>query len=268
MNVSDLLLRIDFQTERIPLYATTSNSALVETGKEAIVRTDLPHPTTLGVVSKDYRFISHKEVMSNFLEFTKPLGEAQVTKYSLPQDGGRFFAQIEYPEHPINVGHDRMNMMLIVGNSYDTTKAFTLRFGAYRLVCSNGLVIGEGLMNHRQTHMRSLDITGMQHAIMNAAEEKGKQFQSVAERMAMIRVQPLEAIAFLDKLEKDKKLTGYHVSRIKEHYSSPMFQAEKGTVWELYNAFTEYTSHASKLSHERQISISQLAWTELSKIAA
>ena len=62
------------------------------------------------------------------------------------------FTDVDY-----KVGDDVINPTITVFNSYNKKFAYKVIFGAFRIVCSNGLIVGDIFMNYRKEHHQNHD---------------------------------------------------------------------------------------------------------------
>jgi len=105
-------------------------------------------------VSKKYTFVPTMKILRTFdKEGWKPV-EVQETK-------PRIKAKAGYQKHLIRLRHISMfrkNFQqeipeIVIVNSHDKSSAFQIKLGIFRLVCSNGLIIGKYLKNYRIIHI-------------------------------------------------------------------------------------------------------------------
>jgi hypothetical protein len=109
-----------------------------------------------------YQPISHEEIIflteqaaANHPEYGKP-----VMSVDLFADGGKLKVQAKFPDVRYNIGSnvdDYVNPTIDVFSSYDLGWKYGGRFGAYRLVCSNGLTVGKIFESFKRRHLTSLD---------------------------------------------------------------------------------------------------------------
>jgi len=157
----------------------------MDTGSDALFNGDNGEP--ISVVSRKYKVTSHKEVNdfayklfeANNINFTE--GKTEVT-----HNGSKFYKEFIFPDYKIDpaILSETQNTALdgdpstdgyvlraILQNSYDRSKAFTFTFGAYRFVCSNGLVIGKTLETFRVRHNVKPNFEKLGHNFIDSAEK-------------------------------------------------------------------------------------------------
>jgi len=140
-------------------------------GFKAIV--DSETGKVFSIVSKDYRLIRHEAAIEEIeaaIHQTNGLGpyEARTAFYN---DGGRIrrvyrFVGVSYEVKP----GDFVNPELRLLNSYDLAWPLVVDLGAYRQICSNGLVIGTIFLQLRKRHVTELNRIGLWESVTTALE--------------------------------------------------------------------------------------------------
>lgn len=115
----------------------------------------------IGVVSKKYSLVQHRDVLEAArkaltaagIEPSELQAELQITKY-----GERMALSIFLPdEYSYKIGErDAMSLRLELWNSVDRSIRLRVLMGWFRLVCSNGLIIGVMQSDVRRRHVNEL----------------------------------------------------------------------------------------------------------------
>jgi hypothetical protein len=149
----------------------TDNEIVCE-GYQAITNPDNDHLYT--VASDKYHVTRHEDLLITVEEAIAENPEFGHFKRSISftNDGARMRAKYRFPDVEFPLDHsDVINPTVEVYNSYDLSWSRRVLFGAFRLVCSNGLVIGKTFMNYRRKHsyldqdnreIKSLLMSGME----------------------------------------------------------------------------------------------------------
>jgi len=158
------IVGIDFpRVEERPLYNTMDEYGVTKTikveGSRAMVNPDSDH--MYSIVSDRYKTVHYKdslEMVEDALQSNSEYGKYE-RHVDFMNDGGRMLAKYRLTDHAIPVGSndDLINPEVIVRRSYDTTWGFVLLFGAFRFVCSNGLVVGQKIVDYKHKHTLGLD---------------------------------------------------------------------------------------------------------------
>jgi hypothetical protein len=123
------------------------------------------------IVSKDYRLIRHEEAteaVEGVLNDSGGLGSYEV-RTDFYNEGGRMRRTYRFPDVSVEIEpHDHINPELHLFNSYDKTWPFIVLLGAFRMVCTNGLVVGEEFLHLRKRHVFTLDQANLKEEISTA----------------------------------------------------------------------------------------------------
>ena len=245
----------DFPVKLSPI----KTNGVVIPHKVSVFRSDLNKP--IGVVSDKYSLIPHKEVIKGMRQ---ALGTMEYDeKVTTIKDGAHLFATYRLKDVQYQVAQgDNLDIQIIARNSYDGRKAFSLTLGAFRLVCTNGMIIGREFFTFSQRHV-----------------EAGTEFNSelLKERIGEM------VSSFKGSLEDMKKMTHtqlsknpdtlfdtdlvdlpeYLVKAAKEEY----LKAKVHTVWGFYNSLTFAISHSMRKENPKtQIKFLQRSWAMVAEL--
>jgi hypothetical protein len=139
-----------------------------------------PHYIPIGLVSKEYQLVPHKEVLGAAIAACEKskiaLAEAQVdltlTQYG-ERMGLRVFLPKQYDFDPGD-GHP-MAMRLECFNSVEGSLRFKVFIGWFRFVCSNGLIIGVTRTNFQHRHDGDLSIADIATVLTSGLKEADKE---------------------------------------------------------------------------------------------
>jgi hypothetical protein len=218
---------------------------------EAIV--DLDTGKVFCIVSTHYKLIRHEsaiEQVERAIAERRDLGQFQVVT-EFYNDRGRMRRTYRFLEIEVEISAgDPISPELIVFNSYDTAWPFIVLLGAFRIVCTNGLVVGEKFLHLRKRHIYEL-------GQINVAEEIGtalKRFNQQARQWKGLTEKKLTPRAYSKVLEAMR--LGI---KAREEVESRIFREADGidpdgfpilTVWGFYNVLTWHISHNSvSLNH-------------------
>lgn len=196
------------------------------------------------VVSSKYRVVQHGQALDTVEQALQEyFGKGADIKGSVRAlDGGaRVIAEYKLPIKPINLGGKDVNEITVsVRNSYDRSWPLDASLGAFRLICSNGMRIGETFgsmtLKHVGTESGSEVLAHLDTIISRAPRLK-----EVWTEWADTRVERDEAVALLDGEFPDKYLDPI----IGERARYPM------TKWDLYNHLTRFATHDTKSLRRR-----------------
>ena len=208
------------------------------TNRKAVVRTDTMQ--TLGVVSNDYELVKHGSVIDSFREAGKKYHVKE--KIQLTNDGAYLFYQMIFPKVEYEVAKgDIVRMMMIAKNSYNGMNSVQIIFGAFRLVCLNGMVIGTKFMQFSFRHVGNVGGLNSNEMIEQYQDAYKNHIRLFGERMPVISEMSRKQLLPGDHLFTDKvvNLPEYLLQEAKTSY-----EAEKDkTVWGYYNSLTFAITH-------------------------
>ena len=119
-------------------------------------------PVPVGLVSKTYNLVQHGELIERALKWIKSVPGATVPdqiELSATANFERILAKFDLGEGlSISPDGKPVNLQLVCRNSVDGSTAIRARLGWYRLVCSNGMIVGVTLGRTRLTHKPEADL--------------------------------------------------------------------------------------------------------------
>lgn len=247
----------DFPVSLVPLHIQQHGIEVPK--KRAVFREDTKQ--TIGVVSDKYELFKHKEVVDGFRKALKGIETEETIKLS--DNGAHMFLAYKFTAENVEVRKgDMVSLQLIVRNSYDGSNALKMILGAYRLVCSNGMIIGKQFMSYSQRHIGNgagVDIPLLQGKISDLTA----QFKEVAPAMVRLSKAKLDPIVGSEHLfdRKTVALPAYLLKKAEEEY----VKAKDLTRWGWYNALTYAITHDSKKDNPGQaVHFGKIAWNAVS----
>jgi hypothetical protein len=112
----------------------------------------------ISTVSKRYCLVKNWDVVEPFI---KEFGHENIKKFYTYGKGKYLYMEIK-TGRKFNFGTedkpDWIEEILIIQNSYDKTKSFQFKLGAFRWVCSNGLFSGVAIINYKKIHVGNINI--------------------------------------------------------------------------------------------------------------
>ena len=130
------------------------------------------------IVSTDYKLIRHEEAIKRIEEaiYEVPDFGEYKTYTNFYNDGGRMRRTYRFPKISVEIERgDAVNPELHLVNSYDVTWPFIILLGAFRLICTNGLVIGKKFLYLKKRHVLGLDLIDPKEQVSTALKRFDKQ---------------------------------------------------------------------------------------------
>lgn len=231
-----------FPVECRPL---TELTGLPDRDLQAIVRKDTN--TVLAVHGQRYTLIKNADVydrVDSAIRGSEALDTSgmQIVD-SVAYEGGRSIRSYIFPEHKISIGRGRRdvtNLRLNVINSYDGSTNLRINMGGYRLVCANGMVVGDDVSNYVARHTSGFQVDEVRTRVAASVDN----FMRMGEQWRM----------WSKELCTDDKAIGLikAFSRGSAAMNTRLFDiwlAESGTLgktmWAFFNTLTYWSTHAT-----------------------
>ena len=145
-------------------------------------------------VSERYTLVQNRDLLAPFVA---RFGVQAFEKAYMTKRGASSFLIRTGREIDVGDG-DVVREQLLVTNSYNKSKSFSFIFGAFRLICSNGLFTGAVTMNFRKIHVGDIPVADMVRHVIEHFEENTfdlwRKMKTVASSVA-------EQVAFVSTLK-------------------------------------------------------------------
>lgn len=203
---------------------------------KAVFRTDENRP--ISAVSDRYRLITHEEIIDHSQAFMEKLGKFDVI-HTLDKDGARVMSEYTFKDRTIDIGGgDIMALRAYVENSYNGTKSARIKLGAWRFICSNGLIIGKTAIDliFRHTGQNAID---WEHTFPNP-ELISDNFLDESKKWQKY------SVSWVKQADAEKLITEAAENGIVPKKSADKFVEEiepEVTFWNIYNLFTAEITH-------------------------
>jgi len=169
-----------------------------------------------------------------------------VIQFNLLANGGKIKVNARFPEveHEISTG-DIVNPTSDIFSSYDLGWKYKAMFGAYRLVCSNGMTVGEVFDSFKKRHLVGLDPDELTNMLMTGMPKFSEQ-TGLWKLMAEKKVPQL----MYDSVMEDLKFSEGEIQKIeavKEARSGLLLpdalKQKDLNMWDLNSVLTQYVTH-------------------------
>ena len=220
-------------------------------GKSALV--DLRTGKVYNVITGEYRVIKHEDVIDMLecaVDENPDFGTAERTIW-MSGDGARMRAEYKFLDTPTEIIHqgksDLVYPSIMAYHSYDGKWAIRALFGAWRMVCSNGLVIGEKWAVYRREHHQPLEKDGrdLKATISNGMEKFSdytEMWKSWVDRITTVKEyeDAMETIGFGPK---EQEVIGKEVEVSSGIKIEDGYKHKTLSLWVFYNILCQYITH-------------------------
>ena len=235
---------IDFTIRREQLF-TKSGKA---TNRDAIIRNDTED--IVGIVSDSYNEIEYRPAFDAASKALDKVGGLHMKKLEVSPNGSRMFAHFEQEMEAEVVKGDIVKPTLILTNSLDGSTKFGFMLGAFRLVCSNGLMAGVSAMNISVKHTANLDIDEVAHRGEDALDLFTKKTLPLWSRMNEIKY---ATQYYIDEMLSLKNIIP---QKMTERVAELANNKQESSIWEVYNHYTYHLTHEYNGSVDRRMELS------------
>lgn len=201
---------------------------------------------TFAILSKDYTILQHEDALTKVVEDIKKNPEYGPYIQEGPfyrNEGARMETRFIFPEIsiPIREG-DMVNPQISVLNGYDGNWSFHILFGAFRVVCSNGLTIGEKVLQINQRHTVKVNQFLMEDTLNNSMHQFS--MQTEIWKTWLNKTLSIE--------EANKKIELLNLSKKREQELRHEVEISEGEVidgqkilnqWIFFNILCQYATH-------------------------
>ena len=244
-------------------YEDTYGNSVEIKGRVVSIRPDTGD--VLGYHSKNYNITEHIPVIEAIRSSVeRATVDATGVKESIKisNKGSRMIYNLELPAHKIiTPDGDSATLSFLGVNSFDGSSPLVLSVGARQWMCDNGQIFTDNATAmYKSRHTRGLSIDQGARIISRGVEVLEKEAE-LWHHWAKVRVTPIvseQATAFLLGLstrvaERVTRSTGYHyiMDKYKNHYAKAMGR----NYWALYNAFTDWATHAPTKGSKANVSL-------------
>ena len=228
-----------FPVKEVPvMYDMVGKNESVNAGYKLIVRED--NNKILSCMTDNYKLVTNKDIMEKAEPVLKEQG-AILSDVHMFGNGARVRYKYRFPDTKVEVEkNDFVNPEIIINNSYDGTSEVSAMGGAFRLVCSNGLVIGY-----------SIGKEGSRHTVWNKKEEIEAIVKSVINKTTTVFKSDFPKMIEKAVKKKDsQKLLELFPGYTMESMVQYMLKTPPKNYWDLLNAATWVTTHVMKRKAE------------------
>ncbi|MAH44537.1 hypothetical protein CMI37_01835 [Candidatus Pacearchaeota archaeon] len=227
---------------------------VTESGHKFIVREDTGD--VLSCVSNSYKLINNQDVYNKALPVLEK-NKCELVEAQSFSNGARTTWKWRFPETKVEIGKgDFVNPEIIIRNSYDGSTEASAMAGAFRLVCTNGLVIGHILSRNGIRHI--VGNTGnFEELVENTIRTTNKVFTQEFPMLVStkIRKKHIENLV--------KMFPGTVMETLVQH----IIAKPPETYWDLLNAATWISTHSMSRSREATHKIENKIYPEIHRLA-
>lgn len=277
----------DFETKTSPLFFESGDWPIVRktSNKIAIYRTDTED--LLGVVGQKYKLVTHRAMIDNqraIIERSSLDCSGIEEQIIVANNGAKCYVRHILPGHAVTTpGGDTAELSFLGTNSYDGTFSFLLSGGARQNACMNGQVWTSGAATiYKAKHSNKLNIEHAARIVSESLKVFSEQ-NEMWHQLSNTTCSTVSAMCWVANLF-GLKITNEELCNRPEDIKNKDFQYIRNAwfnyalklgsnKWALYNALTDWSTHApagrksteiSNLQRKREEKVQQI----LTRLAA
>jgi phage/plasmid-like protein (TIGR03299 family) len=211
----------------------------------------------LGPVGENYHIIQNDELFRLPERLVKEGTPVEYAQAGTLKGGLGAFVQYNLPKLDIDVKKkgDIVRMSVMIRTMHNGSGSLFYRLQAERLVCLNGMTAGEtrSLAYVRHTEGASERLTEVKGLIANIATD-AQNYAQLSNALAATQLTVPQIGEVIERVYHKSDTSNIHTSAVKQNQARDIlvlfdandantFKGERGTAWNLLNAFTNYADH-------------------------
>ena len=189
----------------------------------------------LAIVTKDYTLVENEKLYTAILPAIESNGGQLESCELFGDNNARVMYKFKFMDMKVTIGEDDdLVPELVIKNSYDGSTAITVMAGAFRMVCSNGMVIGKIVDYFKSRHLTDVDITKLESIINKTIENTIIYLNEKVAQLADIK--PVKEQHILDIIQM-------FPDRMMERSMEYIIAHRPNDYWDLLNVTTNIATH-------------------------
>ncbi len=199
----------------------------------------------ISVVKKDYKLVSNREVLDSVFNRLVDAGvEYKIDSQHSYYNEQRMRLHLTLPELTLEDNDGKMPLSLYIHNSYNQSEGIRIMWGAFRLVCSNGMIIGKMLKKFYHRHTKGFYLPHLKETFDDA-------YKAIPFINARIQLLEQQEFTVEDSKETEKIFGDKFLSKVFEGH--PQECMDPQTKWFVINLITYYISHSVSMLQKQTL---------------
>ena len=226
------------------------------TGYKFIVREDTG--AVLSCMSDSYKLVKNETIINYAQPVIKKNG-GELKEVNLFGDGAKVHMSWHFPKEIVSIGNnDDLTPEIVINNSYNGTVGVNIIAGAFRLVCSNGAVIGIVAKKYKNKHIQSnVSLDDLEGVITETMENTKLIFKEEFPLLQSTNFKDRHLVNFL-------KLFPIQANQM---VTQALIANRPKSFWDLFNVGTSVLTHHMNRTAESTHSIENQLYPTLKKWA-
>ena len=204
----------------------------VPTNYKLIVRKDTNK--ILSCMTNDYKLVTNKTI----IDYADPIikkNNGKIKEVRTLNNGAKTIMKWTFPNDTVKIGpNDLINPEIIIRNSYDGTIGVNVMAGAFRLVCSNGMVIGVVLDDYKNKHsVHNMELDKLEEIITDTISKTKYAVREDFPSLVETNIQEKHIVKFIEMFPLQSN----------EIVTQMLIAKKPKTFWNLLNIGTNIITH-------------------------
>ena len=204
----------------------------ITTNYKLIVREDTNK--ILSCMTNDYKLVTNKTI----IDYADPIikkNNGKVKEVRTLNNGAKTIMKWTFPNDTVKIGpNDLINPEIIIRNSYDGTIGVNVMAGAFRLVCSNGMVIGVVLDDYKNKHsVHNMELDKLEEIITDTISKTKYAVREDFPSLVETNIQEKHIVKFIEMFPLQSN----------EIVTQMLIAKKPKTFWNLLNIGTNIITH-------------------------
>jgi len=213
-----------------------SGDEIHKTGYKFIVREDTG--SVLSCMTDEYKLVTNQEIYD--------IAHPVITKFGgVPRevevlsDGKKTSIKYCIPDVKVKISEkDVLNPEIVIRNSYNGAWELAVMGGAFRLICSNGMIVGYIVDKKTNRHsIYNASLNNLEEMIVDTVENIGEKFEGEFQLLIDTKVPRELIMKEVFKMIPDKYM---------EPYVQYIIGQKPNNFWDLHNSLTWLNTHHMK----------------------
>jgi hypothetical protein len=233
-----------------------NNEEVIPSGYKFIVREDTNK--VLSCMTDDYKLVTNETVIKYANPIIKKNG-GKVKEVKSLNNGAKSIMTWNFPKEKVNIGKgDDLTPEIIIKNSYDGTVGLNILAGAFRLICSNGAIIGIVAEDYKNKHsVYNIALNDIESVIKQTIEKTKIIFKDEFPILKDNKISERDIVNFL-------KLFPLQAN---ETITQRLIADKPKTYWDLFNVGTNVLTHNMNRNTESTHNIESSLYNTVKKWA-
>ena len=250
---------VTFPVKEVPaIWADRENGNILnkDTGHKFIVREDTGD--VLSCMTNEYKLVKNETI----LDYANPIikkNKGKLKEVKSFANGAKTMMKWIFPDDKVKISNDdELNPEIIIKNSYDGSIGVNILAGAFRLVCSNGAIIGVIAQDYKN-----------KHSVYNVALDDIEEI--IHETIKRTKVIFKDEFPIL----QNNKINDSHIVKLlkmfpykaNETVTQRLIADKPQTFWDLFNVGTSVLTHNMNRNSESTHKLESALYKQVKRMA-